>query len=113
MILSAIKVRQDAGECELSAQLTCETSWILEDRPFKLWYRFPRNAYDFLNSENADPFLAALLAPAMCLGEPLKIEGKISPKLLRASRQIQDIYRCWKPTIKPVNVEVEIDAARR
>ena len=96
----------------MSAQLTCETSWILEDKPFELWYRFPGNFYEFLSSENADPFLAALLAPAMCLGEALKIDGKISPKLLRASRQIQDIYRCWMPRLKPVEVDVEIDTAR-
>ena len=112
MKLSAIKVRRDTRECELSAQLTCETSWILEDQPFELWYRFPRRTYDFLNCENADPFLAALLAPAMCLGEPLRLDGKVSPKLLRASSQIQDIYRCWKPTLKQVDVEVEIDTGR-
>ncbi len=113
MILSDIEVRQHSNECELTAQLTCDTSWILDDRPFQLWYRFPADNYDFLDPQNADPYVAALLAPAMCLGEPLKIEGKVSPTLLRATKQIQEIYRCWKPALKLVEVDVEIETARR
>jgi hypothetical protein len=112
MILSDIKVRQHLNECELTAQLTCDTGWILEGRPFELWYRFPADDHAFLDAGNADPFLAALLAPAMCLGEPLKIEGAVSPKLLRASKQIQEIYRCWQPALKFVEVDVAIDTKR-
>jgi len=113
MILSGIEVRQHSDACELTAQLTCDTSWILDDTPFTLWYRFPADHFDFLDPENADPYLAALLAPAMCLGESLKIEGSVSPKLLRASKDIQAIYRCWKPALAPVDVGVGIGTPRR
>ena len=113
MTLSGIEVRQHLNECELTAQLTCDTSWILDDRPFELWYRFPADQHGFLDAGNADPFLAALLAPAMCLGEPLKIEGKVSPKLLRATKVIQEIYRSWKPALNFVAVDVAIDTKRQ
>jgi hypothetical protein len=112
MILSAIEVREHASECELTARLTCETSWILDDQPFDLWYRFPRDARNFLDPENADPYLAALLAPAMCLGEPLRLEGKASPKLLQASKKIQTIFRSWKPALAFIDVEVDVGHSR-
>jgi hypothetical protein len=42
-----------------------------------------------------DPFLAALLMPAMALGEELIIEAPVSPRLRRSARTVMDIYAAW------------------
>jgi len=47
---------------------------------------------------------AAMLAPCMVLGEPLKIDASVSPKLLSAVPRIQTIYRCWDDRLFPVDV---------
>jgi hypothetical protein len=45
----------------------------------------------------ADPFLPALLLPAMVLGEPLHLEGPVSPTLLENAMVAMDIYAAWVP----------------
>lgn len=42
-----------------------------------------------------DAFLAALLMPAMALGEELVIEAPVSPRLHRSARTVMDIYTAW------------------
>jgi hypothetical protein len=42
-----------------------------------------------------DAFLAALLMPAMALGEELVIEAPASPRLRRSARTVMDIYTGW------------------
>jgi hypothetical protein len=42
-----------------------------------------------------DAFLAALLLPAMALGEELVIDGPVSRRLLRSARTVMDIYAAW------------------
>jgi hypothetical protein len=42
-----------------------------------------------------DAFLAALLLPAMALGEELVIEEPVSRRLLRSARTVMDIYAAW------------------
>lgn len=42
-----------------------------------------------------DAFLAALLMPAMALGEELVIEAPVSPRLHRSARTVRDIYTAW------------------
>jgi hypothetical protein len=42
-----------------------------------------------------DAFLAALLMPAMALGEELVIEAPVSSRLRRSARTVMDIYTAW------------------
>ena len=58
-------------------------------------------------SHTADAFLTAGLFPAMKLGHDLRIEGSVSPKLLRATDTIQDIIRAWFPGNSSVSIEAE------
>jgi hypothetical protein len=44
---------------------------------------------------SGDPFLAALLLPAMAFGEDLVIEAPVSPRLRRSARTVMDIYSAW------------------
>ncbi|MGO4612687.1 hypothetical protein AB4305_11600 [Nocardia sp. 2YAB30] len=45
--------------------------------------------------ERGDAFLAALLMPAMSLGEELVIDAPVSPRLLRSVHTVMDIYAAW------------------
>lgn len=65
------------------------------DAPFRLWYRFPRACKEYISTDNGDPFLPAILLPAMRTRENLEIAAEVSPRLLNTMSQIQDIYRSW------------------
>ena len=58
--------------CQLEAWVTLES---VQTDPFLLWYRFPLDYMTAVNSRLNDAFVAALLTPAMALGERLRIEG--------------------------------------
>jgi hypothetical protein len=61
---------------------------------FELEYRFEGVELGALACAG-DPFLAALLTPAMALGEELEISAPVSPRLLAAAAAIQDICAAW------------------
>jgi hypothetical protein len=44
---------------------------------------------------SADPFVPALLMPAMALGEELEIMAPVSRRLLYGARSAMDIYQAW------------------
>ncbi|MGH2614288.1 MAG: hypothetical protein ACRDJC_03535, partial [Thermomicrobiales bacterium] len=79
-----------------------ETGWFA---PFTLWYRFPRWCAPFLSSRNGDPFLAALLLPAMRTGDRLELAAPVSAALLDALPEIQAIYAAFDPRSTRVPVE--------
>lgn len=106
VLVTRIEVADAGNEVELRAQVH---SSMLE-QPFLLWYRFPAALRPFLDPENGDPFLAALLAPAMKAGEPLTIHAAVSPRLLRAAREIQTIYHSWNDRLSPVPIEAPLRA---
>src|SRR6266487_5929848 len=62
-------------------------------------------------SDGADTFLAAMLWPAMRVGGPLKIDGRVSARLLRAIPTIQDILSCWCPELRKIVVQSEVKHA--
>jgi len=58
-------------------------------------------------SNTADALLAAGLIPAMKVEGDLRIEGSVSPKLLRATDTIQDIIKSWFPAYNSISVYAE------
>jgi hypothetical protein len=59
-------------------------------------------------SHTASAFLAAGLFPAMKFGSDLRIEGAVSPKLLRATNTVQDIIKAWFPEYTSISIKTEI-----
>jgi hypothetical protein len=55
--------------------------------------------------DDASPFLACVLPLAMRCGEDLRIDGRVSAKLIRACAEIQEAYSSWDPGLAPVAVE--------
>ncbi len=70
-------------------------------KDYDVWYRATNSPV----SDGADTFLAAMLMPAMKVGGPLKIDGRISARLLRTIPTIQDILTSWCPELQRVTVE--------
>jgi hypothetical protein len=108
MHVSGIEIVDGGETCELRASIECRTEWVWGHEPFRLWYRFPEACRPFLSARNGDPFVAALLAPAMVLGEPLQIDAPVSAKLLASIPLIQTIYRSWDRNLHAVAVEAPV-----
>src|SRR4051812_12363500 len=99
-----IKILTAEKYCQLQARVE---SPVL-DEPFLLWYRFSEAFAESLRVESGDPFVAALLLPAMCAGESLEIPAPVSPRLLGSLEDIQAIYRCWDPRLSPVAIKAPL-----
>jgi hypothetical protein len=63
-------------------------------REHVMWFRFPGSYYEQL-TELADPFVAALLLPAMRARRGLVVEGPVSGRLLDGVRQIMTLRSRW------------------
>ncbi len=77
------------------------------DGTMRLWYRVERSRESDLCS-TADPFVIATIHQAMAAGEPLFVDGPVSPSLLRNLEQFQQAWSAWKPKAYR---QVEITAA--
>ena len=110
MRVSDIRVASSADACELRGWVESdaspdETDWFA---PFPLWWRFPAWSAPFLSDRNGDPFLAALLLPAMRLGERLRLDAPVSARLVAATPRIQEIYEGFDPRARWVLVEAAV-----
>jgi hypothetical protein len=75
-------------------RLSASVSSVLAGNAERLHFTIRGASSDWL-AQTGDAFLAALLLPAMALGEELVIGGPVSPRLLRSARTVMDIYATW------------------
>ena len=107
MRVSNIHVAESGDACELRGWVESDanpddTDWFA---PFPLWWRYPAWCAPFLTERNGDPFLAALLLPAMRMGERLHLDAPVSPRLLASILQIVTIYEAFDPRSTSIPVE--------
>jgi hypothetical protein len=100
MKVEGIRSFGDLDSCGIQARITPESRDVA---PFDCWMRFPPGCRLMLTA-SADPFLALTLLPAMILGEPLHLDGAVSPTLLANSDRLQQIYRRWVAGAQAVRV---------
>jgi hypothetical protein len=81
---------RDDGGWELSARVRSDAA-LPGDR---LWFRVA-GASPPPDPIDASPFVPALLLAAMLAGEPLEIDGPVSPRLLASLDEVQRFYRSW------------------
>ncbi|HEX4760463.1 MAG TPA: hypothetical protein VH256_06655 [Thermoleophilaceae bacterium] len=98
MFAREIVVEVDGATSVLSGRIELEGG-----EPFELEYRFEGVEPGDVRA-SGDPFLAALLAPAMARGEDLEIDAPLSPRLRAASATIQDIYAAWAEGAERVRI---------
>ena len=60
---------------------------------------------DFDLHPSRETALALCLFPAMKAGADLEMNGSISPRLLKAIPHLQDVYHCWYPSFKYINLQ--------
>jgi hypothetical protein len=73
-------------------------------------FRYPAE-YAPAGEPSADPFLTALLVPALVVGEPLLLEPPVSPRLLRRTVTVQDILTTWHPARRRIPVTAPVRPA--
>ena len=56
--------------------------------------------------DDASPFLPLALLPAMRHGDDVAVDAPVSPRLVRGSRQVVELYQAWAPALRPAAVEV-------
>ena len=71
--------------------------------PQRLWFRSPVPPG---GEVDASPFLPALLMLSLHLGEPLAIEGPVSPLLLESVPRASLVLRSWWPRLAEAEVSV-------
>jgi hypothetical protein len=76
---------------------------------FELWFEIPQ---PFGRDDgDATPFLCALLPPALIRGEPLEVDGPVSPKVLAALDDVMRVYDSFYPAkMKPITVRADTTA---
>src|SRR5580700_5985945 len=88
--------------CQFEAWVTLES---VQTDPFLLWYRFPLDYMTAVNTGLNDAFVAALLTPAMALGERLRVEGVVSGPLMQSLPLLQAIYQEWNAGLSIISVD--------
>jgi len=97
VIVDDVLVAQRDGQVELSARVRSGRG---EER---LWYRFPGQYEPYLRASGS-PFLAALMMPAMAMGERLAIRAPVSARLMRSSRHLKKLLNSWWPQYSRVRI---------
>ncbi len=73
----------------------------------EIWYRVSDGSV----VAESNPWLAVALVAAMKQGVPLRLPGEVSPKLLRAVPEIQNVFRIWYRDCRPVPVTANVASA--
>ena len=89
---------------------TCTVAATVEGLPRcpqRLWYSVTAEHQAAL-TKSADPFVIALVFPAMSNGSPLRVHGTASPSLLKGLEEFQAAWSCWRADhYCPIDVDVD------
>jgi hypothetical protein len=108
MIVTDIRIDESEGRARLSGLVRTERSDVVASR---LQWTVDAAHGSWLRA-SADPFLASLLLPSMRLGEDLRIEAPVSPRLLNATETIMDIYAAWVSGVRRPSIACDVAAPR-
>jgi len=96
-------IHEDGDDVVVSARVEVDSART--ELPSELWFAFPSSYREHL-TDHLNGFAVALLPLAMTLGEDLRMEGVLSPRLLRGMEEYQRIQCAWRPTpFKAVGIE--------
>ena len=93
-----------------NGQITnCVTvEWPNKER-FYLWYRMSQRHQSLL-TKMIDPFVAAMIFPAMRRSNDLMIHGAVSLSLLRNLEEFQGAWSCWLPkTYNKIQIQPDVE----
>jgi hypothetical protein len=94
MVIGEPRITSEGDHVVASAEVRFDRTGL--DVPGRLWYRFPAACGDYL-TDSADPFVVALIMPAMLLGEGMVVEGRVTSRLAHGMREYRTAYTQWWP----------------
>jgi len=106
MIIHIPEIKHLNGEVILQARVETQSSF--PNFPNVLWFKYPERYREFI-SGRSDAFLCALIRVAQSMGENIECKGDISPRLLYALDEYQDIYKFWYPDVFRQTIQVQVD----
>jgi len=86
-----------AGGAELAATIRAGAD------AHRVWFRTSRLAAP----PTADPFVPLAVFPAMRRGGRLRVDGAVSPRLLRGAVRAQQTFALWDPTFRVAAIDAE------
>ncbi len=106
-MISVSDIRKIARDehVELTARVTG-----LEDSDLDLWFRYPITYSDAV-CVSGDPFVAALLMPAMIRGIDLHVEGPVSRRMCEGIERFMDVICNWWPEFQRATIRAEESTA--
>jgi len=91
-----IEATEKGGELTLGAFVEMPAATPTDRQ--SLWYRLPSEHISDITT-SSDPFVLALLCPAMQAPADLVVHGQVSPSLLRHLDEFQSAWALWRPDI--------------
>lgn len=100
---------EEAVEADGSITLSITIEYPNEQSRSRLWYKIPAE-FGSLLTDSCDPFVVAMILPAMFYAAPLVVHGKVSPSLLQNLEEFQAAWACWRPNFyKPIEISAEVE----
>ena len=90
MIIHSPELKLKNDYAIISSQIEFETTKF--PFPKELWFRFPKEYEDYI-LPRGDAFLVGMIIPAMVVGEDIKINAPVSPKLINGLIEYQKILQ--------------------
>ena len=108
MIVQKSRLVIDDDQARIVATVRSEAEHFV---PFEIEIGVPRAYVGWLDLSSS-PFVPTLLLMASTLGERLRLDGTVSPRLLRNAEKASELFRSWWG-MAPVAVEAEAVASDR
>jgi hypothetical protein len=100
---------EEAVEADGSITVSVTIEYPIEQPRSRLWYRIPAECRSLLTN-SCDPFVVAMILPAMFYAASLVVHGKVSPSLLQNLEEFQAVWSCWRPNFyKQIEITAEVE----
>lgn len=109
MIIEQPYLRTNKAHVSVRAMIHVETNRYLSR---EIWFEVNRGDGSYL-STSFEPFVVGVLMLAMSLGEDIKIQGSLSPKLIYGLKQYQQYFHYWfKDKLHVIDIVAKTDESR-
>jgi hypothetical protein len=100
---------EEAVEADGSITVSITIEYPNEQPRARLWYKVPAE-FSSLLTDSCDPFVVAMILPAMFYAAPLVVHGKVSPSLLQNLEEFQAAWACWRPNFyRKIEITAEVE----
>lgn len=103
MRINKPQIIEENDEISVSAKISFDNPRL--SAPDALWFKLPKSHWEDV-TDRPDPFIVSMLPVAMALGESIKVNGVVSPRLAYGVQEYQHVLNAWWPSqLKIIDVE--------